>query len=515
MFGVSASPLRDIHATAALLVYPIVKFYCIIVGSDVGLFLMVRCIYLVGSLLAALSLLVYLASTRIWGIAWLASLAVLLFIPFGLPAPSYNTLGLQGEVCGLAWFGMAMLASGQGDGVARPLVLSAAGFTVAALAYPTLVTVPLALFVTVAITLPHLRRLVLVHMATTLVMLTLGWAMVVLALTWPVCRQILEAQGQATGLGLSTKLTLNLNLLTAAPRFAVLCASAVIVGLSRPFLPAGLGALVMSVLLIALGALTPALFMTSHDAVFLASLMGLSLLVDLSPALPIARRRGAALYAAALVGGLTTMATTSNPGLLNFAVGGAPAAIFALLPPERSAGPRRAIASAALPVTTLLILLGWSSFTFRYGDLPSDSGQPRERLATGPFAGLAVSSDQAALIRTATAVLDNPEVAGQSIALFGRLPGLYLLSPAFPLVQRGFYLDYRSGERLIRTTHDFYRTTQPDLVAIFDDPYLPTINPMLPEFSTDYVEDVQLATPTGHLSLYRRMDNHASGRSAP
>ena len=447
---------------------------------------------------------------RSWGrgtTAWLAGSLALIFIPFGLPAPSYNTLGLQGEMFGLAWFGIALLRLERGNKGAPALLLSACGFTLGALAYPTLfVPVPILIGAS-AFAFPHLKRQLCLYGVFTLSLLVSGWAIVIWALTWSALAETLAIQQDAVSLGLSVKLARSVALLTGAPQFALLCGVAVLIGLWRPWLSAVAAAVSMAVVLLALCCLPSTLFIRSHDAVLLASLMGLGTLGGLLRSRPLEQRLEAVLYAGALCGGLVTMLTTSNPALLNFAVGGAPAAILAVLP-QRNEPSSRGLSGNHLLAQSggaiMLALVGWVSFFFRYGDLPTDTGEAHRRLTAGAFAGLSVSTDQASLIDTASAMFNTPGASTQTLAIFGRLPGLYLTSPALPSALRGFYLEATSGERIVQEIHEFYAAKRPDVVAIFDDPYLPVINPMLPEFKDDYTEISRQQTRTGHITLYQR-----------
>lgn len=507
-YGLSMSPLRDIHASAALIIYPIVSTFVKIQHGDRGLLLMLRCCYLLGSIMSSISL---VRLFILWGrgrAAWLAGALGLIFIPFGLPAPSYNTLGLQGEMFGLAWFGIALLWLGRGDKAAPALVLSACGFTVGMLAYPTLFLPVPVLIGASAFVFPPFRRQLLLYGVFTLMLMVAGWAAVGWALTWSALSETLAIQRDAGSLGLWGKIASSVALLAGAPTFTLLCGIAILIGLCRPLLSSVAAAMAMAVVLLALCFLPATLFIRSHDAVVLASFMGFGLLAGLSRARPVQQKLEAVLYAGALCGGLVTMLTTSNPALLNFAVGGAPAAILAILPwtdgsssQENSAGRLLALSAAAV----MVVLVGWVSFSFRYGDLPTDTVKAQRRFTTGAFAGLSLSTDQARLIEVAGAMLNHPERPTQTLAVLGRLPGLYLTSSALPSALRTFYLEPTTNPYVTQDIHEFYTLKRPDLVAIFDDPYLPVINPMLPEFDLNYVVVDRQNTPTGHLTLYRRI----------
>ena len=93
--GIQSSVLLSPHQSAALLVYPMARAYVAIHGSESGLILFLRTLYLLGSALASACIFAFLRLVSWRGTAWFGALETLAFIPFGLPAPSYNTIGMQ------------------------------------------------------------------------------------------------------------------------------------------------------------------------------------------------------------------------------------------------------------------------------------------------------------------------------------------------------------------------------------------------------------------------------------
>ena len=132
--GIRASPFRVVHQTAALLIYPAALVFRLAMGSTDGLIVFLRSLYVIGAALAALSTaaLFWRLGTRLGG--WLAGAIVLAFIPYGLPAPSYNTIGEQAMIIALASFGCAILAEGS---LLLPAI-SALAWAFATVAYPPL-----------------------------------------------------------------------------------------------------------------------------------------------------------------------------------------------------------------------------------------------------------------------------------------------------------------------------------------------------------------------------------------
>ena len=93
--GIRESPFLTLHQTAALVVYPAVLLFRWVMGATDGLILFLRSLDIVGAMMAAISAAVLFRRSGTCFGAWLAGALVLAFIPFGLPAPSYNTIGEQ------------------------------------------------------------------------------------------------------------------------------------------------------------------------------------------------------------------------------------------------------------------------------------------------------------------------------------------------------------------------------------------------------------------------------------
>ena len=223
--GLAMSSLRDIHASAALLTYPLVRLFVQVQHSDRGVVLLLRCLYVVGSLFSSVSMVLLFRSLGRGTEAWLAGSLALIFIPFGLPAPSYNTLGLQGEMFGLAWFGIAILWLERGKKGAPALLLSACGFTLSALAYPTLfVPVPVLIGAS-AFAFPNLKRQFLLYGVFTLGLLVSGWAIVTWALTWSALAETLAIQQDTVSIGLSVKIARSVHLPPIRHPKPILCPS--------------------------------------------------------------------------------------------------------------------------------------------------------------------------------------------------------------------------------------------------------------------------------------------------
>src|SRR5690242_10391243 len=143
--GLSHSENLVLHQSAALLLLPAAQLYTWFAGSERGLILFLRFIFLAMAGIASLCQYWFVSRVRDKAVAWSSALLVFCFIPFSLPAPSYNTIGMFGMLSALALFGVATLQRPQVRYSAVAAVLSGVAWTVAVIAYPTMQVVLLAL----------------------------------------------------------------------------------------------------------------------------------------------------------------------------------------------------------------------------------------------------------------------------------------------------------------------------------------------------------------------------------
>ena len=183
--GIRASPFLSLHQTAALIMYPAAFLFFQLCGSTDGLILFLRAIYVVGALIGALSAATLVRRSGGGWSAWLAGALVLAFIPFGLPAPSYNTLGEQATIAALAGCGCAMLDGQiQWRACVLWLVFSATAWAVATVAYPSLMFALGVLFVCLIIVVRPTRPMLLTYAGLVLGFQAAAWSSVIWLLTW-------------------------------------------------------------------------------------------------------------------------------------------------------------------------------------------------------------------------------------------------------------------------------------------------------------------------------------------
>ncbi len=497
--GIATSSFLDIHQTAALAVYPAALAYTALKGSSDGLFLFLRALFLAGAVASALCWVIFLKRLGYRLLAWAGGIFVLSFIPFGLPAPSYNTLGQQALTIALASFGVAALLDGRTREQIWWLIASACAWAVATVVYPPLI-IPLG-----ALCLFGLwyrdgcfpRPLSYVAMAAAAVCAV--WSLVILSLTFARLRDaLIFSSTNFDPDGWGRKLAFVQNIFGVNIPFSMLCVAAIGIGLTRHRLPL-LARLATVAVLAALFATTPALYVRSHDAVTLAALTGLGLLSGLRTNASRTERVIGLVYATSLVAALTTSVTAFN-SIYNFSIGALPAAALAVM---GRPGAKFSSVVAALPISAAVAAVLSTSLFFYYGELPGQPLAPRERMADGFFCGLALVPNDAALIRLVQNRIDPLLENKPPIAIIGRLPGLALAMPARLSMPIAYAVP--GGDNWLSLQEAFYRQPgrQPLFVLIYLDPYFVPSNPM-PRFDNDYALAEEVKTPLGHIEIFRR-----------
>src|SRR5689334_20540741 len=108
--GLGHSENLVVHQSSALLLLPAAQLYTRFAGSERGLILFLRYIFLAMAGVACLCQYWFISRVRSKPVAWSSALLVLCFIPFSLPAPSYNTIGMFGMLSAMALYGVATLS---------------------------------------------------------------------------------------------------------------------------------------------------------------------------------------------------------------------------------------------------------------------------------------------------------------------------------------------------------------------------------------------------------------------
>lgn len=429
---------------------------------------------------------------------------VIAFVPYGLPAPSYNTIGEQAAIIALSSFGCAVLASAEGRPFSAWLMISAIAWGVATVAYPPLVVaLGLLLASLPTIVRPPVREQ-LAYVGLVVGFQIAVWGCVIGVLTWTrIMESIAYQPSLSPMLNVGQKLLLVAVTLTQNAIFVPMIVVAIIVGLIRSWLHPAVFAVALSALLVGPLFVAPTFFARSHDAIFIAALSGLGMLTWLRRDAPFMHRVLGTLFAVSLAAGVVAAATSTYA--FSFPVGGALAGIVAALsgyfyPRQRGWW--------TLPAAALLGVILWGSASLYYGERPDEAIEPHERITYGPYAGLTASSSTARLLSTARIMLDEWTGADDTIAVVGRLSGLYLLSKARPRVLMPFPMTDLAQPTALIANKTFYSTPAnwPTIIISYRDRYFEPINPLGPNFGAGYKEVDQRRTPIGTLSIFHRRD---------
>jgi hypothetical protein len=432
----------SLHQFAAALTYPFVKAYAWMRPDLKGLILALRGLYGVSAL--GVGLLAYRLFVRLLPplAAAACSGVVLVFIPFGLPAPSYNTLGMLGMIGGVCVVGRLVLEREASPTGLRPAewrgaLLAGALFVIGAAAYPSLVVLPVVSLALFAWLFARQRRLTLLVFTCWALLGLVALSAIVAGLGGPErLARMLAFTGRLDGtLTLGDKLRRAGAMLTSSRAYLGWCTAAVGLGLVRRLVPClasrvlHLGG-VAAVAAWSLFRAAPPIFAThGHDLVFLLAAAGL-------PALPLpgrpftpAARVVAALYLTGLAGGVLTSCTAYH-SLYNFCLLGILAVAAGMAawltspdadtPLDRLLGPAWALGLAAL--------VGYSSLQYIYAE--GDLGKVRlsARMRDGPFAGLRTRRTTADVLGKVGRQIEPYRFECHTIEVLG-LPGPYLLAP--------------------------------------------------------------------------------------
>lgn len=450
--GLADNPFLMVHQTADLLVYPFALLYRAVRGDAEGLVLFLRLVYLLVSALSAGCLYLAILPWRGQAVAVGAAVFALLFVPFGLPAPSYNTLGMCSLVGALSLFAVglgparaAQVNRNDAARLSRSLWLSGAWWAVACVAYPPMMA-PLAALVVLSLavwrTMPE-RLLVLRYVGACATLLFVAFLLLCGVLGPAHLLEMLRftnAFNNVSG-GASGKLHAAAGALAAHPHFALMCLAAVMLAAARCLrgsawrlaCDVGLGLLVVGVATSA----APTFFNRMHDLVLLLAISGLC--IGLRPLLRLnirmesdadrSQRLFCVLYAVSLLGGVVTAATAFN-GLFNFPIGGFLAACLALVLPTPATVPVRV---SRLGVMVLACgAMASMTFTNFYGQIGALSYRDAVRVPRGAFAGLLTDEDQAAFIAQLSDAIERQRSCGNKFAVLGTGPGFYLLTTMSP-----------------------------------------------------------------------------------
>ena len=491
--GIQSSSTLGLHQTAALLVYPFARIYTLLTGSVDGLVFFLRFIYLIMSCIAGYCFYKLVRETQEKTVATFAGLTVITFIPFSLPSPSYNTIGMLFMICALSLSGVFFLRFPREQTHTQSLWPWASGsafaWTVSVIAYPTLLIVQA--FFLAGLMAICLKKIPLKTLINYLIVCALTHAIGLTSLlaTYGIGRMsdmflFTNASLQVTG-GIAAKIENVRNVFLLNPWFGLATLLSFLLGFAvkkeqRSFSTNCLIVFALFSILLLSSITGPVLYAQSHDYVFLLAIFGVPLCTGAqwmcrrtqSP--PRRLQIFGLLLTMGLFAGLVTALTATN-GLVNFAVGGS----FAMALAVTLALPKgKHIADTVLHTSMLAGVAGLllcSSFAFIYGEGRNPLTTNSQRIREGIFSGLLTTDQNALAIQKTSRLFAATTTPPGSIAVFGRFPGIYLLTPLKPMTLSTWDFAQQNGpipavEKLSET---FYALAahRPDVLAVVSDPW--------------------------------------------
>lgn len=468
-----------LHQTAALLLFPFVFVYTHIVGNEMGLMLFLRCLYVVVSFGAMMTLYFFLSRWQTKVIAALVAGISFLFIPFSAPALSYNTIGLFGFITALCSFGMIILELDQPAPVNDKLFfLSVLAFTCAIIAHPTFIPVFL-LFIGVAyFLLKNEKERAFLKNYTYLCFCCFAFFFLLLIAILGLNHllAILDFTNTANGVedGLATKWILTAQHFSENKTFLVLCLSAFILGLGKVFLgekewyKRTFYLFCCAVGWYCITTPLPFLFVISHDFIFIWALFGVYIPCEswgrsksISPVIKI-------LYIVSFLSGFI-LATTATHCLYNFFIGGALAAYLSLacykMPSLYQSDKFERLPIIIILVAANLFMIN-VMYSYMYGERFGNPFMVSSiRIKQGMFAGLRTSTSMAELyIKPLTQLLPQTKTNSSLVVIGCSLPGAYILTSLSSKALSTWDLGTDSNSLNYNKMKDFYNkeTNRPD-----------------------------------------------------
>ncbi|MBA2656665.1 MAG: hypothetical protein H0U70_06720 [Tatlockia sp.] len=471
--GIKNSNNLMIHQTAALLLFPFAYAYQAVVGSETGLILYLRLIYTLMSFGAMLTLYYFLKPIQGKLFSTVVFAFGVLFIPWGLPAPSYNTIGMFGMLAAVSVFGIAVM---QGQGKKKlKFFFSASLWTCSIVAYPSLL-IAFVGFILIAYAFLKEGKALLTYLILSSFIFTCTLALLFLILGTEHIIYIFKFSNSMLQVSSLPLKIYKIIQVFHNSTFLILCLTSLIIGGSLPFYPrliflAELYIASLSVYLTFYA--QPSLFLASHDLIFIIALLGIFIPLNaIRSSLNPTYRLISIMYCTSFFAGLITTITASN-GLFNFPVGGLLAACLTLgfLSNSFVAQKRTHTYIGVMIFTSFCMAI--ISFSYFYGEIYGDPLQvPNQKIKKGIFAGLTTSQLQANFINKIISILPQNRSNGK-IAVFGRLSGLYLLTSLSPAVLSTWNYNIGQNKAVLNLIRNFYqkKKNQPDLIIKYKDPW--------------------------------------------
>jgi hypothetical protein len=507
--GFVGSTNLNLQQLSGLPTFPIVWLWHSFSGGFDGVILMLRWVYAVLALATSLFLYDFLRHICPRPVAVLGALMAIGFVPFGLPAPSYNTIAMFGAASAIALLGSSLLISSSDDlpvGAVIRLLASAVLWVIVGIAYPTLVLAP-ALTVGLALWLMRERwRLLSVYACLIAASGVVGAALLILVFGVERLLAMLAFTSGSAQLGnlFIWKLSFSLQRLMSQPLpFAALVAMAVVpvsfYAFDQRWRAVGLCAVFVACLagVMAGGAIA---YIKAHDVMILALLCavhGAALLSGPSPGAAITRIVVGGGFFAGLITGYTALYSIFNVPVGSFI---AVAVGLAALAHRDAAGAHW----RAIPLVLCLTVVGGLSLVRLYGEVTGYWPAQRVQVEAGPFRGLWTAPEMHGYVQAVEGALSEEVRETETMTVFGPLAGLYLLSKGIPHGLSTWPMNHTMGPMARERWDRFLTLHPPDLIAYYDDQWIPRLGSTETRIMADYREIKRLSVAFRNFVVLRR-----------
>ncbi|OQW49421.1 hypothetical protein [Candidatus Raskinella chloraquaticus] len=499
--------------------YPLARLYIALSGGLNGLVLFLRVLYVGMALAAAAAIYLLVRRLRPRPVAALAAALPITYIPFSLPAPSYNTIAMFALAGALALYGGALLNVERSSRASRPtrvlpsLIGSAVLLTITAIVYPTLAIAPVLLF---AVAWGSARRREEVRLLATfigvcaicaaagagLLLAIFGFERLLAMVEFTTGLVSLvggfTARMQAAGRVFANQPLVIAGLVWTASALVVLFAMKL-----RHERVAATIAIVPGLVLVLSGG--PVAYLKSHDVIILCLIIASYVVaIEIRGS---ARTIVPGLLFVSLVSGAVT-GSTSAGHVNNIAIGGlfAAAVGLALLTPPDFRQGRLRVTACVLPLAFVLAATGYSSQTWVYGEVTGGRPAIPTRVESGPFKGLVTAPEMHAYVDAVTRAFEQHTRSGETLTVFGALSGLYLLNDLVPHAPSTWPLRSYTGERARGIWEMLLAKNPPDIIAIYDDRWIEPIGETEKQLLLRYAEVARFSVSFRDFRLYRRLD---------
>lgn len=426
----------SIHQFSGCITYPFILIYGFLLPDLTGIVLALRFLYFCGSIITSVTIFTFLKPIiGLYG-AIISALIMLFFIPYGIPAPSYNTIGSQMGITALSLLLMALRNSDEKKTESSRIIpmLSVSAFCMALsiIAYPILAGM---FAVTVVFILSSSRNSKSTTVTWAVLVLIISLVLGLCAIVWlggssRIAQMIVFMGSFETAPSIFGKLMCGLNQLGHNSTFLILFITGIFSGFAGVFsggyLRRGLQTLWVAgtVYWCLVTTNQPVLFGKTHDLVFLHVANSIPKALIALYHSDFDEKLVATLFFSSLMGALL-ISYAATHALFSFSVMGIGSAVSGLALQFKSAKlkqPRLAFLSLA----SCCFLFGYLSLRLVYGE--NWPNEPlRIRIMSGPFAGLLATDRSNLSLESGVEAIKAIPPWCESVELIGP-SGYYLLT---------------------------------------------------------------------------------------